>query len=97
LQPPRFSFLISPRHIVAVSIVCIDQKPITQFLGNTDLLNPDRSWLKLAPEVARIFVHRYRTDHAEKAAFRGGMQSLRGLSGGQRSLAIALSQRLPGS
>src|SRR5208337_763460 len=36
------------------------------------------------------------TDNAEKTALRGEMQPLCRLSGGQRSLAIALPQRLPG-
>lgn len=35
-------------------------------------------------------------DNAEKTAFCGGMQSLCSLSGVQRSLEIALPQRLPG-
>ena len=86
---------------VTVNIVCINQKPITLFCMTrmcitrmcTTRIGNGSSWL---PRSSGTWVGRCGRDNAEKTAFRSGMQSLCCLSGVQRSLPIALAQRLPG-
>ena len=81
---------------VTVSIVCVSQKPITQFCATrmcATRIGNGSSWpLRLSGK----WVGRCGTDNAEETAFCGGMQSLCCLSGVQRSLPIALPKRLPG-
>jgi len=73
---------------------CLNQpKAHCAVFGNTDM---DHEWLKLASEADQKVVGHCAADNAEKTAFSGGMQSLCCLSGVQRSLEIALPQRLPG-
>ena len=81
---------------VTCELCCINPMPITQScvtwvctarigIGSSRPLRLSGKW-----------VGRCGADNAEKTAFWGGMQSLCCLSGVQRSLPIALPQRLPG-